>query len=86
MSKIKIFVYYCSNNITCNGSSNTNGSPNINRSCKKVGMEVLVGCILTGLMELVILVGTRDGQTQSARACKPVLLHLALRTWVLGPR
>jgi hypothetical protein len=25
-------------------------------------------------------VGTRDGRTQSARACKPALLHLALRT------
>ncbi len=24
--------------------------------------------------------GTRDGRTQSARACKPALLHLALRT------
>jgi hypothetical protein len=32
------------------------------------------------------LVGTRDGRTQSARACKPALLHLALRTWVSGPR
>jgi hypothetical protein len=31
------------------------------------------------------LVGTRDGRTQSARACKPALLHLALRTWVSGP-
>jgi hypothetical protein len=26
------------------------------------------------------LVGTRDGRTQSAHACKPALLHLALRT------
>jgi hypothetical protein len=31
-------------------------------------------------------VGTCDGRTQSARACKPALLHLALRTWVSGPR
>ncbi len=37
--------------------------------------------------------GTRDGRTQSARACKPALLHLALRTfgfrtsvfWLWGP-
>lgn len=54
MSKTKIFVYYCSNNITSNGSSNTNGSSSINKSCKKIAMEVPVGCILTGLMELVI--------------------------------
>jgi hypothetical protein len=33
-----------------------------------------------------VLVGTRDSRTQSARACKPALLHLALRTWVSGPR
>jgi hypothetical protein len=33
----------------------------------------------------VILVGTRDGRTQSARACKLALLHLALKTWVSGP-
>ncbi len=35
---------------------------------------------------IIILVGTRNGQTQSARGCKPALLHLALRTWVSGPR
>jgi hypothetical protein len=29
---------------------------------------------------------TPEGQTQSARACKPALLHLALRTWVSGPQ
>ncbi len=29
---------------------------------------------------LLVLVGNRDGRTQSARACKPALLHLALRT------
>jgi hypothetical protein len=33
-----------------------------------------------------LLVGTRDGRTQSACACKPALLHLALKTWVSGPR
>ncbi len=38
------------------------------------------------LTKLVLLVGTRDGQTQSVRACKPALLHLALKTWVSGPR
>jgi len=54
MSKIKIFVYYCSNNITSNGSSNTNGSLNINRSCEKVAMEMLMGRILIGVMELII--------------------------------
>ncbi len=31
-------------------------------------------------MNQYILVCTRDGRTQSARACKPALLHLALRT------
>ncbi len=30
--------------------------------------------------------GTRDGRTQFARACKPALLHLGFRTWVSGPR
>jgi hypothetical protein len=54
MFKTKIFVYYCSNNITSNGSSNTNGSPSINKSCKKVVMEVPMGHILIGLMELII--------------------------------
>jgi hypothetical protein len=54
MSKSKIFIYCCSNNITFNGSSNTNGSSNINGSCKKVVMEVPMGHILSGLMELVI--------------------------------
>jgi hypothetical protein len=33
---------------------------------------------------MYILVGTRDSRTQSARACKPALLHLAFRTWVSG--
>jgi hypothetical protein len=37
-------------------------------------------------MLFISLVGTRDSRTQSARACKPALLHLALRTWVSGPR
>ncbi len=40
----------------------------------------------THTMFVFILVGTRDGRTQSARACKLALLHLALRTWVSGPR
>jgi hypothetical protein len=34
----------------------------------------------TQTVSLSKLVGTRDGRTQSARACKPALLHLALRT------
>jgi hypothetical protein len=33
-----------------------------------------------------VLVGTCDGQTQSARACKPVLLHLALKTFLRSSR
>jgi hypothetical protein len=42
---------------------------------------------LSALKHIIyILVGTRDGRTQSAPACKPALLHLALRTWVSGPR
>jgi hypothetical protein len=31
-------------------------------------------------------VGTSDGQTQFARACKPALLHLALKTFLRSSR
>jgi hypothetical protein len=44
------------------------------------------GCCMLSFRIMHILVGTRDGRTQSASACKLTLLHLALKTWVSGPR